>query len=253
MATERDTPRPLAEWLVVLTWALALAAVLLAPSRLGSTSPGDDLTRHTVRLALAYYAAALVLMMYSGRADRRAVTMKGRLARWCWTLAWATYLVHLAMAFHHYHHWSHAAAVEHTEQVSGLGAGIWVSHCFTLVWSLDVAAWWLAPGRRARRSPWVDGLLHGFMLFVVCNATVVYESGLIRWAGVAGFAALGLLAWARWGRGGPHLLPQANTSIPLSAGGGNSSWQCTQSSRSRGASLPQAGHDSSTGQDLPKR
>ena len=27
--------------------------------------------------------------------------------------------------------------------------------------------------------------LHGFMLFVIFNAMVVFESGLIRWAGVA--------------------------------------------------------------------
>jgi hypothetical protein len=215
MSTELDSPRPwtepsdkevpaapetsrlLVEVLVVGSWAMALAAVLAAPTWLDSAHAGDDLTRHTVRLALVYYAAALILMMYSGPLDR--------LARWCWTLAWATYLVHLAMAFHHYHHWSHGDAVRHTREVSGLGEGIWVSYAFTLAWSLDVAAWWLAPLRRARRSPWVDRLLQGFMLFVVFNATVVYETGLIRWAGAVGLGVLGLLRWrrGRWGRRTP--------------------------------------------------
>jgi hypothetical protein len=116
-----------------------------------------------------------------------------RLARWCWTLAWAAYLVHLAMAFHHYHHWSHAHAVEHTRSVSGVGEGIYVSHCFTLLWTVDVAWWWLRPETRARRSAWVDRSLHGFMFFMVFNATVVYESGLIRWAGVALTAWLAVL------------------------------------------------------------
>jgi hypothetical protein len=105
------------------------------------------------------------------------------LARWCWTFAWATYLVHLAMAFHHYHHWSHADAVEHTEIVSGFGKGIYVSHLFTLAWTADALSWWLQPARRALRPSWIDWLLHGFMAFMIFNATVIYEAGPIRWAG----------------------------------------------------------------------
>jgi hypothetical protein len=170
--------------------------VLVAPWALPSADPGDDLTRYTVRVALAWYAAALALMVYLGPADWRAGTTRGRLARWCWTLGWAAYLVHLAMAFHFYHHWSHADAVRHTRAVSDVGEGIYVSHLFTLVWTLDVAWWWMRPAGRAARPRWVGVGLHAFMLFVVFNATVVYESGLIRWAGLAGFAALGLLARA---------------------------------------------------------
>ena len=49
---------------------------------------------------------------------------RSRLARGCWTLAWATYLVHVAMAFHHYHHWSHVEAVAHTREVSGFAPGV---------------------------------------------------------------------------------------------------------------------------------
>ena len=35
--------------------------------------------------------------------------------------------------------------------------------------------------------------LHGFMAFMVFNATVVYETGSIRWAGAVGFVVLGAL------------------------------------------------------------
>ncbi len=187
---------PAGDVLVVASWVLLLAAVLVVPCWLHA-DPGDDLVRWTVRLALVYWAAAVALLMFLEPGERRAESGRGRLARWCWTLAWAAYLVHLGMAFHFYHHWSHADAVEHTERVSQLGAGIYVSHFFTLVWSLDVAFWWLRPGRYAARSPWVDRLLHGFMVFIVFNATVVYESGPIRWAGLVGLALLGLLGLVR--------------------------------------------------------
>jgi hypothetical protein len=186
--------------LVIASWGLLLAAVLAVSCWLRA-DPGDDLVRWTVRLALAYWAAAVALLLSLGPGERRAESGRGRLARWCWTLAWATYLVHLAMAFHFYHRWSHADAVRHTRDVSGFGEGIYVSHFFTLVWSLDVIFWWLRPGRYAARPPWVDGLLHGFMVFIVFNATVVYESGPIRWAGLAGLGVLGLLGLARLRRG----------------------------------------------------
>jgi hypothetical protein len=179
-------------------WVVLLALVLVLPSLTGSPTAGDDLTRHTVRLALLYYVAALTLMIRLRPPEWLARSGKGRLARWCWTLAWAAFVVHLAMAFHHYHHWSHEDAVRHTREVSGVGEGIYVSHLFALAWTADVAAWWLRPAWYARRSPWIDRALHGFMLFVIFNATIVYEMGLIRWLGVALFAWLASVwCWRR--------------------------------------------------------
>ena len=167
------------------SWCALLAAVLAWPLLFPSADPGDDLTRNTVRVALAYYGAAAVLMLLLRPHEWAARSRRGELARWCWTLAWAAYLVHLAMAFHHYHGWSHVRAVEHVRQVSGVGEGIYASHLFTLLWSLDVAWWWLGPASYAARPPWLDRGLHGFMVFIIFNGTVVYEQGLIRWAGLA--------------------------------------------------------------------
>ena len=76
---------------------------------------------------------------------------------------------------------------------AGIGAGIFVSHFFTLVWTLDVMARWLAPTWRQRWPGWMASLLHGFMAFIVFCATVVYETGPIRWIGLAVFAALAAL------------------------------------------------------------
>lgn len=166
----------------------------------GPDDRADALTRNTVRLALVGYAAATTGMLLLRPADWRAANGRGWLTRWCWTLAWASYLVHLAVAFLIYHHGSHAAAVAHTEQVSGWGDGIYISHFFTLVWSLDVLFWWLRPARYAARSAWIDRGLHGFMAFMVLNATVVYEPGFIRWTGLALFAWLGAVGLVRLSR-----------------------------------------------------
>lgn len=181
--------------------ALLLAVVGLSYSL--AAGPGDALTRNTVRLSLAWYTAALLSMLRLGAADWQGLTWPARLARWCWTWAIACFLVHLAMAFHFYHHWSHAHAFARTREVSGVGEGIYVSYFFTWLWMSDCAWWWASPDSYGRRSVWIDRVLHGFMLFIVFNGMLVYETGVIRWAGIVMFAALaaawgaerGLLRW----------------------------------------------------------
>ena len=160
---------------VVLTVALA-------------TNVGEMLTRNTVRLSLVWYAVALCLMMRLNTADWSAMSTAGRLARWCWTWALVIFLVHVMMAFHFYHHWSHVDAFERTRQISGFGEGLYANYLFALLWTADVAYWWLWPARYAARSPWIDCGLHGFMLFMVFNSMVVFATGPIRWAGLLIFA-----------------------------------------------------------------
>jgi hypothetical protein len=82
--------------------AVLLAAVILATCSFASIV-GEMLTRNTVRLSLAWYAAAILLMMWLTPRDWQAATCVGALARWCWTWALVTFLVHLVMAFHDYH------------------------------------------------------------------------------------------------------------------------------------------------------
>jgi hypothetical protein len=198
------TPPPSAaarhSWLIPLAglvWLALLAAVLSWPYLTQSPTLGEDLTRNTVRVSLLFYAAAAVLMLRLRPTDWSASAGPGRVARWLWTLAWAAYFVHLGMAFHYYHRWSHAAAMKHVQDSSGVGEGIYVSHLFTLLWSADVVWWWLRPRRYAGRPPWAGWILHGFMLFMIFNGTVVYEGGLIRWAGVALFVLLGATSLLR--------------------------------------------------------
>jgi hypothetical protein len=181
-----------AAYAAIVAWALLLSGLLALPWLLRADNPGDYLIRNTIRLSLAYYATALSLMLFLRPAEWRGYE-RGIPARWCWTLAWAAYVIHVAMAFHFYHNWSHADAVRHTQEVSGFGAGIYFSHIFTLAWTADVAWWWLAPVAYAARPGWIGRILHVFMLFIAFNGTVVYETGPIRWAGAVVFMVLGVL------------------------------------------------------------
>lgn len=175
--------------LLAMGGVFALAATL-GLTRFAATDVGDALTRNTVRLSLAWYAAALFMMMRMHRDDWAVRTCFGRVARWCWTWGVVVFLVHLAVAFHYFHNWSHAHAFETTRQASGVGEGVFVSYFFTLWWSFDAAIWWSAPRWYAERPAWIGRTLHLFMLFIVFNGMVVFESGPIRWAGIVLFIAL---------------------------------------------------------------
>jgi hypothetical protein len=180
------------------------------------------LTKWTIRLALACYVAYLATAS-SARArswhkPRRAV----------WTLGCAFFVVHVACAFHFFHHWSHTAAwqstAERTHDFLGVafGDGIYFSYLFGVLWLVDVAWLWLSP--RARR-PQLAGslanpvpgsatcvpqrpgslngtprwrlLVHLFLFFVAVNGAIVFEAGPTRWAGIAVLVALGCLVVRR--------------------------------------------------------
>jgi hypothetical protein len=143
------------------------------------------MTRDTVRLALICYALCVVFMPWLDEAGWRAVTVKGKLVRLAWLLGCLAYLAHVGLAFHFHHGWSHTHAMRHVAEQGGFGPGIFLSYLFTLAWAADSAWWWLAPISYARRPAWIGWTLHAFLFFMVFNATVVFESGLVRWGGLA--------------------------------------------------------------------
>jgi hypothetical protein len=171
----------------------SLVVTIVLPAAMAD-DVSEMLTRNTVRLSLVWYAVALCPMMRLNAADWAATSKCGTLTRWCWTCALVIFLVHVMLAFHYYHKWSHADAFERTRQVSGIGEGLYANYLFAALWTMDVVFWWLLPAVYAARSPWIDRLLHGFMLFMVFNSMVVFATGPIRWAGVLLFISLGI-AW----------------------------------------------------------
>jgi len=117
------------------------------------------------------------------------------LARWIWTFGFAMLLIHLGFAFGLAHGWSHAAAVEHVRAVGGSGAGIAVNYLFVVVWWLDVVWWWVDPRGHANRSGWITGTIHGFLAFVVVNATVVFGPAERRLAYGLTLIVLAVFVW----------------------------------------------------------
>ncbi len=158
----------------------------------GEVVAGEWIVRGSVWLALLCYPAGPLGIAISK-------TPGQRLTRLVWTLGCAAFLVHVVSSFHLFYDWSHSVAVSETaRQVAELtgrpfGAGIYLNYVFTAVWVFDAAWWWFNEASYRRRS-WIGVLLaHGFFLFMIFNATVVFEAGAVRVMGL-GVTAVGAIA-----------------------------------------------------------
>jgi hypothetical protein len=106
-------------------------------------------------------------------------------------------LLHIAVAFHLGHGWSHEAAREHTRQVGGYGDGIFVNYAFALVWLADVVWAWASFRSYVARPRWLNWAIHGFLAFVVVNAAVVFGGERARFLFVVFFLASALGVWLK--------------------------------------------------------
>lgn len=175
--------RPLAFSLAVAI--LAIASVFVGSRLLVPADVADFETRQTARVMTFLWAVAMAGRIRLGRTP---------VTRAWWTAACLAFVVHVATAFNRIHGWSHARAFDHVEETSGYGPGVFVSYAFTILWMADVLYWLIRPVDYASRSRPREIALHGFFAFIMFNGTVVYETGFIRWAGLAMFAGLGILA-----------------------------------------------------------
>lgn len=125
------------------------------------------------------YATAW-LAMVAWAVGVSAVLTRRRGAALLWAVGAGLQVLHVAVAFHVVHGWSHAAAFEHTRQIGGVGEGVFVNYLFTLVWLLDAVWLAVAPHRYVRRPRWLTLAVHGFMAFIVFNAMVVFGGGIAR-------------------------------------------------------------------------
>lgn len=161
---------------------------------------GELLTRWTVRVAMTSYALSLGIRLTNGSRGRRDGV--ARIAAALWGIGCAFYIVHVTCAFAYFHHWSHAAALEHTAvrsaEVVGVrfGGGLYFNYLFTALWIGDAA--WMLFGRDGyrRRSKCYDLAMHGFLLFMVVNAVVVFGPSSTRWIGAVATVVL-LALWVR--------------------------------------------------------
>ena len=146
------------------------------------------LVRWTVRLSMLCYLGFLWLSL--GKTQRSAWE------RAWWTIGALMMVVHVIAAFHFNHQWSHSQAVaetaRRTHELIGwrFGLGVYFNYVFVTIWLADTAWWWLKPRQYARRPWWLSSLLHVYLLFIVINACIVFESGITRWAALLATAML---------------------------------------------------------------
>lgn len=210
-------------------WAAVAALVWLAGLwvAFGLPAADDELPRAwpvpaTAYWATAFWVAASAQMLWLRPAgwDRRNGWL--RLAAFTWVLAVLMHLVHVAVAFDLFYRWSWGRAVRNTEEVAGFGEGLYVNFAFAIVWAADAAWLALLPTSYARRPRWVGWAVHGFLAFITFNATVVFGSPPVRWAGAAWFAVLafdlGRRLW-RTNRPGARPADSVGGSEPRRGGG----------------------------------
>lgn len=163
---------------------------------------GEMIVKVSIWLSLSCFLAGPLAALV-GRGNWRWQAM----ARAIWTLGCVVFLVHVASAFHVAYDWSHAVALRETARetaaVTGreTGVGLYLNYLFTLLWVLDAAWWWRGMAAYRDRPAWITASLHGFFLFMAFNATVVFETGPIRWLSLAACLALTVLFLGRrWRR-----------------------------------------------------
>jgi len=158
--------------------------------------PGELLTRSTIWISILAYAVGWAIF-----ATVRTHANLDRWVRLAWTISCAALLAHFISAFQFYHAWSHASAytdtARQTAEVIGLnwGGGLFINYAVAVLWFADVAWWWFAGLSSYRGRPWLLTLVwHGFLIFIIFNATVVFKDGLTRWIGVVVCLSL-VLSW----------------------------------------------------------
>lgn len=147
------------------------------------------LTVWTIRLALLLLSLAVIARLRGAGRDGSGGSGGWKGVRVIWVTGCLLALVHVFAVFGYQLHWSHQAAIDdtadRTRQLTGIpfGGGVYFNYVFLLVWSGD-AAWWCGwPDRYLRRSRLWDLLGIGYLWFIAFNATVVFESGTVRWLG----------------------------------------------------------------------
>lgn len=156
-------------------------------------SAGELATRWTVRVALLLYLYVVLDFLAGG--GRRSPPGVDRLA---WTVGCGFFVAHVLCALAFFYEWSHAVAYRETARQTlarvgwNSGAGLYFNYVFALAWLADATWWWVRPQRYATRPPWIGWGLHGFMLFMALNGTVVFGAPAVRGWGIAGVVCVGL-------------------------------------------------------------
>lgn len=157
-------------------------------------SSGEFLTRSTIWISIVAYTIGSVVFATARR-------QPDKWARLSWTTGCAALVAHFICAFQFYHAWSHQSAyletARQTAKVFAInwGGGLFINYAVATLWTADNVWWWLAGLSSYRRRPWWLTLSgHGFLIFIIFNATVVFKDGPTRWIGLLVSLTL-VLSW----------------------------------------------------------
>ncbi|MDP6581163.1 MAG: hypothetical protein QF681_10945 [Vicinamibacterales bacterium] len=153
----------------------------------------EQLTRVTIWLALALYAASQLVR-------RRTTASTGMSGLSLLAAGWASFLVHVILAFDVHYGWSHTTAyaetAAQTEALVGLrwGGGLYFNYLFGLVWLAELTWWNREQESYLQRAAWIELTVRGFFLFMIANGAVVFVESPQRWLGAVIVGVL-LVAW----------------------------------------------------------
>ncbi|QEF97933.1 hypothetical protein Mal15_19790 [Stieleria maiorica] len=156
--------------------------------------------------ALIYVPVWLALVgWFVGSFARSGDSHVGNRARqrvycFAWLFGSVMITLHILASYGLAYGWSHAAAIAATakesERVTGIraGWGVYVNLAFAAIWM----GYSTAMAIRGRRWQGIDRAVFWFTAAIVLSATVIFETGPVRWLSVAGFIGLmGSLAGKR--------------------------------------------------------
>ncbi len=165
---------------------------------------GESVMLWSIRIAVLLYLLRVALVLR----NRHRTRVPSSRECWLWTIGCFSYVIHVILAFHFVHDWSHDQAWQHTavetDRMTGIGRGegLWVNYLFTVVWLADVLRLWTANRRGRAMNRKLSLLVHAFFGFIVFNATVVFGAAIYRYLAIPVAIGLGW-AWSQ-GRGSPQ-------------------------------------------------
>lgn len=153
----------------------------------------------TVWTARACAAVWLISLAVAARSGREGSARR----RWemAWSIAALALLVHVLVAFHFEHSWSHAAAYRHTAKQTAAtvgidwGGGLYFNYLVLIVWLGDVLRLWNQRHVSSRPNT-TRAIVDWFVAFLMINATVVF--GPWGWKPVGALVAVGLVVAYRF-------------------------------------------------------
>jgi hypothetical protein len=189
--------------LILLTLYFAAGSIEVLSRPTASYPPGSTAAAEIGKsaflgvIALCLFAPFAVWGPFSRGRFPQEWSNYGRLL---YTWACGLTLLHIAVAFHVAHEWSHSRAFDHVEAASRFGAGLYVNYLFAALWLADVVWAWMNLKHYLIRSRWVGWGFLVFMAFIVFNAAVVFGTGTRRWVSAILFVVPLYAIWATW----PH-------------------------------------------------